>query len=112
MALLFSTELFAAFSIQGTLRNFNFYSCGQKNCIEITAKEAFTGNIPSNYAFDSALIVITDRSTKKTTNLNSQDVYLDSIANKLFIRQLPDQAGTQGIYDLVTEKLSIFQLQK
>lgn len=66
--------------------------------------------MPSSYAFNSASISITDKKTKKTTTIQTDDAFFDSVSNKIFIRKIAEYKNAEAIYDLKTEKLSIYFL--
>ncbi len=108
MALFLSIQAKALMSFHGEITGFNLNSCGIKNCLVVSSSKAYTGMMSSSYAFDSASIAITDKKTKKTTTLNSEDTYFDSISNKIFIRKIAEYKNAEAIYDLATEKLSIY----
>lgn len=66
--------------------------------------------LPSSYAFDFASITITDKKTKKSTTIQTNDAFFDSVSNKIFIRNIVEYKNAEAIYDLNTEKLSIYFL--
>lgn len=66
--------------------------------------------MPSSYAFDSASITITDKKTRKSTTIQTDDAFFDSVSNKIFIRKIAERKDAEAIYDLKTEKLSIYFL--
>jgi hypothetical protein len=108
MALLFSLPSQAFFRTSGKITGFNLTSCGVKNCLSIESGKAFTGMIPSNFAFDSAFISIVDKKTKKTLKVQAEDIFFDSMSDKIFIRKMTEHKNAEAIYDLKTEKLSIY----
>lgn len=108
LALLLSIQAHGSFGMHGEITGFNLNSCGLKNCLEIKSSKAFTGMLPSSYAFDSAFITITDKKTKKSTTIQTDDAFFDSVSNKIFIRRMVEYKNAEAIYDLSTEKLSIY----
>ena len=110
IALLFSLQGQANFGMSGKITGFNLNSCGIKNCLSIESGKAFTGMIPSSFAFDSALISIVNKKTKKETKVQAEDIFFDSVANKIFIRKMAEYKNAEAIYDLKTEKLSIYPM--
>lgn len=94
----------------GEILGFKLKSCGEKNCLSIDSEKAYSGMISANYAFATASIAITVKESKKTTLLQTQDVYFDSLSQKVFIRKMDGHKNTEAIYDLVSEKLSFYPL--
>lgn len=111
MALLFSIQSQAYFGMSAEITGFNLNSCGIKNCLKIESGKAFSGMIPASYAFDSASISIINKKTKKTTTVQAEDIFFDSVANKVFIRKMVEHKNAEAIYDLTTEKLSIYFME-
>lgn len=108
MTLLLSIQSMASTSLHGEITGFNLNSCGVKNCLVVKSDKAYTGMMSSSYAFDSASIEITNKKSKKITTLSSADTYFDSVSNKIFIRRIAEYKNAEAIYDLATEKLSIY----
>lgn len=109
MVLLF-LERANAFQMSARIEGFNLYSCGTKHCLRIQSDLAFVGMLGGNYAFDSAKIVITDKKTGKSETLVSKDTYYDFESKKIFIRGLNENLGSEAIYDLKEERLSLFNM--
>jgi hypothetical protein len=105
--LLLSSFTTSATVLQGSIRNFRLFTCGQEICFSITSDKAYLGRVDGNYAFDQARIVIFDKKSNEEKTVNSQDVYYDIRSNYLFIRNA-DEKKVDLVFNVKEQKITKF----
>ena len=96
------------------IANFKLLHCGVNSCVKITAKQAVTSSLRlRDYAFDKAQFTLYNRTTKKMIkSFSTDDGFFDTQLQRVFLRNVEKNKNKEAIYDLLTEQLYEFNLEK